>query len=79
MTFDAASADEAKHIATALERDELSRDATQANRGSRAHVISIDPSPPRCFIVVYQSNLSGNDCVESVLLARQAMNHGDHH
>jgi hypothetical protein len=57
LMLDAASADEAKHIATALERDalgEMQRKRTEAS----GHYISTDPSPPRCFTVVYESDPS---------------------
>ena len=49
LTFDAASANEAKRIAAALERDELSEMQRKRTEAS-GHAISIDHSPPRCFI-----------------------------
>jgi len=55
LTFDATSADEAKRIATALDRDELSELQRKRTEASGRPVL-IDHSPPRCFVVVYPSN-----------------------
>lgn len=57
LMFDAVNADEAKDIAAALERDELSERQRKRTEAS-GHAIFIDPAQPQFFSVVYQSGLS---------------------
>ena len=57
LAFEAASANEARHISMALERDELSEMQRRRSEAS-GRAILIDHSPPRCFVVAHLSNLS---------------------
>lgn len=55
LTFDATTAEEAKRLAAALERDELSEMQRKRTEASGRPVL-IDHSPPRCFTVTYTSS-----------------------
>jgi hypothetical protein len=57
LTFDATSADEARDLAAALERDEVSERQRKQLEAS-GHYVSFDPVPPRFFSVVYRPNPS---------------------
>lgn len=55
LTFDALNTDEAKEIATALERDELGERQRKRSE-ALGRTVALDPSTPRFFTVVFEAD-----------------------